>query len=337
MNTYIDSRQINLSSDTAKQVYNGSFNSDCFFELFGFLLDEDDIIQTQLSVQSAQIPISYYVINQYNKTLRFQLGTGPITIIDFTEGNYNSTSFIDEMKKQIPSLVLVFDKITGKYSFARTASFTFYSSGSTCFKVLGLDPEQNYSVLSSPFNLTAPFPCQFQGITRIKIASNEFSTYSMDSRNGGFGNSLSTLAVNSASYGILIYENSINFKPTLRNKLINSFDIKLLDDDDNLINFNNIDWRITLQLDITRKQQHYEKVFPKFSNIIQEPETPDNGDADMFPKGNENPKEAEDPKEAEIPKEAENPDILGNSLGDNSGTTGDDDLDFLLYQKGIYQ
>jgi hypothetical protein len=313
MNTYIDSRQINLSSDTAKQVYNGSYNSNCFFELFGFLLDEDDIIQTQLSVQSAQIPISYYVINQYNKTLRFQLGTGPITTINFTEGNYNSSSFIDEMKKQIPSLVLVFDKITGKYSFARTASFIFYAFGSTCFKVLGLNPDQNYSVLTSPYNLVAPFPCQFQGITRIKIASNEFSTYSMDSRNGGFSNALTSLAVNSASYGILIYENSSQFKPTLRNKIINSFDIQLLDDDDNLINFNKIDWRITLQLDITRKQQHFNRVFPKFSNIIEEPE---NQEVQPDPNIKEN-----------IPEPTEN----------IPETTGDDDLDFLLYQKGIYQ
>ena len=60
MTTYIDSRQINLSSDTADQYLNGSFLSNVVFNMNGMLKNEDDIVMTQISVNSAQIPISYY-------------------------------------------------------------------------------------------------------------------------------------------------------------------------------------------------------------------------------------------------------------------------------------
>ena len=308
MNTYIDSRQITLSSDTAKSIKNGTYKSDCYFEFFGMLTDDDDILQSQISVATAQIPISYYVINQYNNRLFYQLGTNPIQSVEFTQGNYNSSSFIDEMKAKIPSISVVFNKITGKFIFAKTASFNFLWFGSSCFSVLGLDPLQDYNGLSSPYNLPAPYPCQFQGITRIKISSSEFSTYSMDSKAGGFSNTLASLAVNSSSYGILIYDNISGYKPTLRNKIINSFDIQLLDDNDNLINFNNIDWRMTLQLDITRQRKNYDKVFPRFSNKI------------------------------DVPPEPQENNNLGNTDAQNiQETTGDTDLDLLLYQNGIYQ
>jgi len=133
----------------------------------------------------------------------------------------------------------------------------------------------------------------------------------MDSTSGGFSNTLANLAVNSSSYGILIYDNISGYKPTLRNKIINSFDIQLLDDDDKLINFNNIDWRITLQLDITRQRKNYDRVFPKFSNIIKD---------ETIKENSENIETKETPNIQELQE-----------------TTGDSDLDFLLYQNGIYQ
>ena len=96
----------------------------------------------------------------------------------------------------------------------------------------------------------------------------------------------------------------------LRETNINDFDISLLDDDDNLINFNGISWSLSLQLDIIRKLQFLDRVFPTLSNTI--PAT--------------QPAEIDEPNKNNV--------VSSQPM---QLTTGDDDLDFLLYQKGIYQ
>ena len=322
MNTYLDSRQISISSSSADFIYNGSFKSSVGFSFYGMLQDEPDIVQAQISIHSAQIPISYYVVNIYNHTLRYKIGnsgggpgpgSGTINTVSFDVGNYNANSFIAEMKNKIPEITTAFNRVNGKFVFSSNETITFYKDGSTCFKLLGLEKGLDYTGTT----ITAPYPCQFQGITRIRIASNTFSTYSMDSLAGTFSNTLATIAVNSGSYGILLYENNSGYKPTLRNKIINDFDLMLLDDDEDLINFNNVDWNITLQLDITRLRRDIDRVFPNFvaslGNLISAPE-------DEEKQKNKEEQPTEPVPEAPIVE-----------------TTGDDDLDFLLYQQNIFQ
>ena len=318
MTTYIDSRQINLSSDTADQYLNGSFLSNVVFNMNGMLKNEDDIVMTQISVNSAQIPISYYIVNYTNNTLVYRYGGNPITTIVFDTGNYNATSFITQFTSKIAHITPTLNKLNGKFSYTAPSTFNFYKTGSTCFKFLGLDANTDYTGTS----IISPYPVQFQGITRLKIVSNELSTYSMDSNTGNFSNTLATISVNSSAYGILLYENTSLYKPILRNRDNNSiFDIGILDDNDNFINFNNCSWRITLQLDITRLSNLMDRTFPTSNNNL--PITQDLGQV---------------PDNPDLPQNSDNPD-LGIPSPDlvDLGGTGDSDLDFLMYQNKIYQ
>ena len=311
MNTYIDARQITISSKTADSI-NDTLKSVAYFSFPAFLKDEDDIIQTQISIHSAQIPLSYYNLNQYNNTLVYQFGTGTVQTAVFTEGNYTANSFIAEMKIKIPTISVLFNSTNGKFIFAKSSQFTFYASGSTCFPIMGFDSNVTGT------NITAKYPANFAGITRIKIASSELNTFALDSYTGGYSSNLAIIPINNSSYGILLYENNSGYKPILRNKSLNGFDIQLLDDNNNVINFNNIDWYITLQMDITRKLEMMDRVFPKLTNIIPS----SLGD---FP--------AEDAQNTDTKKD-ENADAPN---APDLPTTGDDDLDFLLYQRNIYQ
>lgn len=313
MNTYTDSRLINISSDSADIVVNGELLSSCIFYFTGMLKNEEDILYTQISIMNAQIPISYYIINEYNSALRYQIGDGDILTVNFEYGNYNANTFINEFKAKVGNTFnLTLNKINGKYTITNDADFTIFSEGSTVFRVLGFDTSQDYS--SSSNTLNAPYPCNFAGITRIKIVSNELSTYAMDSVSGNFSNNLQTISVNSGSYGILLYENTHNFKAILRNKVLDFFDIALLDDNENFIDFNNIPWHMTLQLDIIRKIPETNK-----SLNIQPPELPVANEQEI----EENKAEFVDEPQINIEPLQE--------------TTGDSDLDFLLYQNGIYQ
>lgn len=250
-NTYLDSRIITLNSDTADAIANGSFLSDCTFNFLGMLQDDPDIVSTNISIQSAQIPISYYNVNEYNKTLKIKVGfiTSNIT---FEEGNYTSTTFITEFTSKVSNVTVTLNKVNGKLTFSSNSFIHFYANGSTCFKLIGLDANTDYEAKT----IIAPYACNFAGISRIKVCSNELQTYNMDSSVGTFSNVLATIPVNSTSFGILLFDNTTRFTCTLRNRTINYFDIKLLDDDDNLIDFNNVAWHMTIQLDITRQRSN---------------------------------------------------------------------------------
>jgi hypothetical protein len=191
---------------------------------------------------------------------------------------------------------------------------------STCFIVLGLDPNTNYVNITPPHTITAPFLANFAGIKRIKIQSDILSTYSRDSN--GVSNCLSVVPVATASFGIINYQNITNYKPLLREQVLDGFDIRLFDEYNNLIDFNGVDWNFTLKLDITRKYKEMDRTFPNFSNLITALE-------------NINPDKKDDPQDDTQDDPQNDPQ---DPLGDNEElplSTGDNDLDFFLYQKGI--
>jgi hypothetical protein len=80
------SNQINLSSSSAS-IKNGSNNSVMIFNI-PVIKKEQNILYNQVSLINAQIPVSYYTINESNNLL--VLSTGSFTLIS---GNYNATSF----------------------------------------------------------------------------------------------------------------------------------------------------------------------------------------------------------------------------------------------------
>lgn len=306
MNTYTDSRLITLTADSATENLNGDLYSSCFFSFSSLLKDESDILYRQVSVQTAEIPVGYYIVNIYNNMLSYKLGNGSIQTATFERADYNALTFATEFKNKIPSMTLSFNKITGVYTITSLSSFTIYSSGSTCFKLLGLNSHiPSYTGTS----ITCVYPVNFSGISRIKIVSNALSTYSLDSTVSSNNNVLCVIPVNASSNGVILYQNISSFKPMLRETNINDFDISLLDDDDNLINFNGVSWSLAIQIDIIRKLETLDRIFPKLTNTILSQD-----------KNN-------------IVSSIDEP----NNNAQLDLTTGDNDLDFLMYQKGIYQ
>jgi hypothetical protein len=63
--TYVEQRIVILDSNNAVKN-NGDFNSDVVFNFKGILTDEPDVKEIQVSIQNAQIPMSFYNVNIYN-------------------------------------------------------------------------------------------------------------------------------------------------------------------------------------------------------------------------------------------------------------------------------
>lgn len=283
--TEINSRIISLNSSNALLKNNGTYNSDVLFRLPGLLKKETDVKQVSFQLIDAQIPVSFYNINYTNNVLNYQISSLNYTItIDV--GNYNFNSLAINMKAQFllngHTFLITINKQNGIITFATTTT-NFVFTTSSMFSILGF-PLQNQT--STSFSLTATYPLNLLGITKIKISSLLFNTYNVDSASNGLSNLISTVPIDQPAFGLISYENKSNAKYKLRTDAVDEIDLQLTDQNDNLVNFNNIDWTMTILLEIVRETQdlsttemadvlkEQNKILNQISNSQSQPQTP---------------------------------------------------------------
>jgi hypothetical protein len=256
MNNYIiDSKQINLSSASAT-TKNGSLNSSLYFSLQNILKKEQDIFYNLISVVHCEIPVSFYIINSTNNGLRLKIGSNASFPYTLRNGNYNASSFRTMLLSILGvGFTLTLNNTTGIFTLGYTSSFQILPISSTCNKLLGFVSGVTYN---SDVNnqIIMPFQCNFLGITRLKIKSNILQTNNIDSYSKGRSNILTTIPVNNASFGLIIYNNISGFKTIFPNDNLDYIDIQICDDDDLLLDFNGIDINISIQIDTIRKHLH---------------------------------------------------------------------------------
>ena len=255
MNVKSDIQLINLNSSYAT-LNNSTYLSDVVFSFKGLAKKEPDIISRKIIILNAQIPVSFYNINYSNNVLNYSVSSvwNSITV---PVGNYNANSLITVMTSLFLAdgytITITINKLNGILTFTATTSFTFNLNGSTIFKTLGLSSAVHNSLLNI---ITCDYPLNLLGIKNIKIKSKNLSILSYDCVNKGLSSTLTTIPVDSPSFGLILYENKSNDKFTLTNDNINEIDIQLCDENNTLINFNNCEWSMTLIYEIIRKQDN---------------------------------------------------------------------------------
>ena len=253
----IETKLINLNCSNAIKN-NTTFLSNVFFPFPG-LMSSQNIKRASVSVLNAQLPYSFYIINVYNNVLRMSVNGGAQFSLTLTRGNYNSTTLAAEIVAKlalagITSISIALNTTTGSLSFTTTGtSIEFWYSGSTILRVLGFDPSTNYVSVAKV--LTAPYPLNLLNTLKIRIASYALSTATLDSSTKGSLNILAAFPVNAEGYGLNLYENTTAYKTEIQVNDLNGFDIQILDDDNNLINFNNVYWTITMLLEVEYIEQ----------------------------------------------------------------------------------
>lgn len=256
MGTYIDSKIITITSQSATQKRNGDFLSNVTYEMGLFLRDEPDIIHRQITLQSAQIPYSFYVINYTNNQFKYQLGSGTIYTSTIPVGNYSGNSLITALKSALTAnsitLTITLSSINGKLTFTHASSnFTFYDVTYSILQTLGFNSNTNYT--SSLFTLTPLYPLNLLGIKVLQVRSSVLNMLNYSSINGGITTLLGTIPVSATPFGMIDYTDKGQTKVTFTNATLDEIDIEILDGETgNFINFNNQDWTMTLCIYLTR-------------------------------------------------------------------------------------
>ena len=253
MNTRLITRQLNLNSQDAIKN-NSTMNSNLYFNFRNIIQqsDVDEISHIDFSVENCQIPVSFYNITTFNNKLDWNGN-----ILTITPGNYNTTNLATEIILQLSNIAItdvsiVLNSITGKYIFTSASSnFTLGYLNSTMFKILGFT---NIDQVSTGFILTSEYPVNLLGALKLKISSSSINIDNLDSANNGSTlNTLVEIPISSNNFGLILYSNVSNIHSTMRQKSLNGIDILIKDDNNNLVDFNNIDFTMSFLLKIYYK------------------------------------------------------------------------------------
>jgi len=257
--TFTETKIISLNSKFGIQQ-NGTYYSNILFNFKDVLKDETNIINTQIEVISAQIPVSFYNINETNNQFNYGLGTYLNLIlktITIPIGNYNATNLLSTMTSLFVSngdstiMSMVLNKNTGKLQFSNSQSFSIYYNrfGNCINEVLGLGIVK-YSFITTV--LPAPYMMDLLGIKVLNICSTLLPINSFSSDNSAT-NCLATIPINASSFSLILYENASVKRQTLGIRNVSAIDIQIYGDDNKLLNFNGVSWTMTLAIHSLKK------------------------------------------------------------------------------------
>jgi hypothetical protein len=267
MSNVIEERIVTLSTASADAILqNGTFKSDVLFDFKHILKDDKTIEKASISIINAQIPLSYYNVNIYNNIIKILLGVTTYTI-NLTVGNYTSTTLMTLLQTNFTSAGLTgftfsYSTTTGKMTMSYTSSFSILYSGSTALGVLGYSTTSN----TTGTTLIGIYPLNLLGTLRIRVLSTQLSCYNYDSSIKGGVSLLGTIPVECPPYSVILYDNYTKSATELKELNINQIDIQLVDDNNNLLQLNNIDWCLTLAIYIERTPT--EKSTSSFNDVI---------------------------------------------------------------------
>lgn len=247
----IHSLQIHLNSSQATVYKNDSKKSKVLFELLDAVPRDLNILECKVGLVNAQIPYSFYNVNDTNN--KFYMNG---SLYGINANTYNIDTLIDNLTSNLPSgFSITYYESTHKLKFTYTSYFQLYDSGikTSAMSILGFSTNTiYYSGLNyGLWEIVAPYPFNLNTFNRIHIATDSFFLKNVDSYNKTTTNILATIPVNTTPYDIIQYENKNNFRSNIHNiEGFYNLEINIYDDNENDIDFRNVDWTLTLQVDL---------------------------------------------------------------------------------------
>ena len=265
----IQSRLVSLNSRFATRFLNGDKHSSVLFDFNSISQRSVDTLYHTIAIQSAEIPASYYNINSSNNCIYLYDSVGTTAEIKITEGNYNADTFKTEFELKFNAAAfagnatLDFNTITGKFSLLSATvgtGLTVNLALTTCRVPLGISLDAT-GTLVFPYQAppaTFPFPADFLGITKIKMNSDALAGSNFDSNSLNTTTLVDTISATATPFGLIIF-NSLGREAFLKAKRIDEIDIQLLDQNNNFIDFNGVNWCMTLLINTHRRQKFSKK------------------------------------------------------------------------------
>ena len=247
--TVKDSFIVMLDSRNATRWNNGSFNSSVYFEFEEPIRIPKDAIQCLCSVLSFSSPNSLYVVNETNSLLSITVN-GIITNYNIPYGNYNANNFMTTLRGLLGSnFTASLNTINNVFTLANSMYDFSINATSTIYRIMGFTKNTTYT--SSNHVLVLPYNCNFNGLNSLNIAFSNLNTPNIDSFNKSNSSIIQSVPIVAGSNQI-IFTKTHDFNFIIRQDLIDFIEIYIQDDLENLLNFNNHNWNLTLYFTVIK-------------------------------------------------------------------------------------
>lgn len=200
----------------------------------------NDFEDMSLTIQNLSIPFSFYPINSNNNVIT--IGTTQTATI--TKGNYTANSFLNEFITDMPfGITGAYNTSTGKFSFGTTNASSWSITANSNQQYLGLSAGLHSStsgVITSDQLVNLSGPREIRILTDIPIYSTNTTDYNKDVLISVYPNT---------TFGSMINYTLHNFahiKMACSNINIQRF--SLVDENNQHIDLNKLDWSMTLLL-----------------------------------------------------------------------------------------
>lgn len=250
--------EIYLNSKTANKQNDST--SSCTFNLPNIEVRQDE--KAYVNVKQAVIPFSWYNVNETNNKLDMLIGGVNTYSISIPFGNYNINQLISYLSSQIllfPSndkaLTIAYSIQTNKLTFTHIHHTLRLLATSTCFELLGFNEGTQYDATNTSGNiyvLNSVNGINLFVVRQVYIASDNFILNNVNASNPNDSNILASVCVTGNPNSVIQYENTTTRHLIHHLNNITNLQIKLLDQDGDLLNLNGVNWSITLELIIVK-------------------------------------------------------------------------------------
>ena len=248
----METRLITLNSEDAQKI-NGEYNSNLFFNIPNIVDETPDISHLEVSLDSATIPVSWYLINDLTNTLTYIYNSTPFTLT-LTNGNYNGSTMITELTNKFDDnglvVVITLSQVTGLllFKFANAISPVDFIYNTGLMRILGFT--QNTSGVA----IVPQLPMNLLGIQKINICSGNLSTLCSFSSSAVLSNSvIQSIPIDVPSFHQITYLASNNHSGRMKSRFLSNIDIQLLDEFGRFIEMNGIEFTLSFVIRIFRK------------------------------------------------------------------------------------
>ena len=275
---HFPSTQIYLNSKYA-DAYGGvaSQRSWCYFIFKEPIVKLPEAYNFLISLNSIELPCSMYAVNSTNNVINFSytyyssnFGYNQKWILPFTipPGNYSAIDLaatiniplFDRFDSSNMSIITLYNQQSNKFqfqlqnvptSFTNFFSFNIEAGSSNCIAGLsGAALSSSTRDASGNFNVYSDVCVDLGGTRAVFVKCMNIHTPGYDSRTKYSGSVLARVPVMQEPFGITFWKNDTNFKCACSLKNVSNLEIQIVDEFGNLVDFNLVDWTLTLQLDI---------------------------------------------------------------------------------------
>lgn len=265
---YLNSKYADAYGDVASK------KSWCYFNFKEPVVKLPMAYDFLISCNSAEIPCSLFAVNSTNNTIKFNVQYMSVygdsynenISITLVNGNYSAVEIASYITSYIVNsnnyyyIKCSYNTTTNLFSFqvnsldstncSNFTSFSILSTSSNC--IFGLSGKQLLSTanINNTITLLSDAGVDLAGTRSIFLKCVNIHTQSYDSRTKYSGTTLARIPIIQEPLGIVFWTNTTGYKSKCSLKNVSNLEFQIVDEFGNFVDFNNIDWSCTLQLDI---------------------------------------------------------------------------------------